>query len=70
MADTPQPPRYRSISYPTIPVGHPDFVWKTGADVQATWMRHTNWRPIYTNQPPKYVEPAPTFCPLPLRRLK
>ena len=33
------------ITYPTIPVGHPDFVWITGADVQATWRRY-GWLPI------------------------
>lgn len=50
------------ITYPTIPVGHPDYKWTSGADVQATWMRLTSWRPIYTNQPPLYVEPkAPAF---------
>ena len=46
-----------SIVYPTIPVGHPDYKWTSGSDVQATWMRLTSWRPIYTNQPPMYVEP-------------
>jgi hypothetical protein len=45
------------ITYPTIPVGHPDYKWTSGSDVQATWMRLTSWRPIYTNQPPLYVEP-------------
>jgi hypothetical protein len=45
------------ITYPTVPVGHPDYKWTSGADVQATWMRLTTWRPIYTNQPPKYIEP-------------
>ena len=46
----------QSIAYPTIPVGHPDYKWQSHSDVQATWMRLTNWRPIYTNQPAKYVE--------------
>jgi hypothetical protein len=30
---------------PFIPVGHPDYVWTTGADVQATWRRY-GWQPI------------------------
>lgn len=30
---------------PFIPVGHPDYVWTTGADVQATWRRY-GWTPI------------------------
>ena len=42
---------------PTVPASDPNFKWTSGSDVQATWMRLTNWRPIYTNQPPKYVEP-------------
>lgn len=46
---------------PTYPVGHPEYKWTSGADVQATWMRLTNWRPIHTNQPPKYVEPGTGF---------
>jgi hypothetical protein len=49
--------KYSKITHPTIPVGHPEYKWQSHSDVQATWMRLTNWRPIYTNQPPKYVEP-------------
>ena len=30
---------------PLIPVGHPAFVWTSGADVQATWRRY-GWLPI------------------------
>jgi hypothetical protein len=30
---------------PIIPVGHPNFVWTTGADVQATWRRY-GWLPL------------------------
>lgn len=65
------PLRYRSMALPSIPADHPDFVWKTGADVQATWIRLTSWRPIYTNQPPKYEDPIPvvTFLPT-VRRFK
>lgn len=48
---------YSRRAVPTVPVGHPNYKWTSGADVQATWMRLTTWRPIYTNQPPKYVEP-------------
>jgi hypothetical protein len=39
--NTPTPKR----TEPLIPVGHPDFVWTTGADVQATWRRY-GWLPI------------------------
>ena len=48
---------YSRRADPTYPAGHPEFKWTSGADVQATWMRLTSWRPIYTNQPPKYEEP-------------
>jgi hypothetical protein len=30
---------------PFIPVGHPDYVWTSGADVQATWRRF-GWIPL------------------------
>lgn len=30
---------------PRIPVGHPDYKWVSGADVQATWHKHTGWTP-------------------------
>lgn len=30
---------------PIIPVGHPDYVWTNGADVQATWRRF-GWIPL------------------------
>lgn len=52
-----KPVRYSHRADPTYPAGHPEFKWSSGADVQATWMRLTSWRPIYTNQPPKYEEP-------------
>ncbi len=29
---------------PFIPVGHPEFIWTTGADVQATWRKY-GWVP-------------------------
>jgi hypothetical protein len=44
-----------------VPADSPEFKWTSGSDVQATWMRLTDWRPIYTNQPPKYIEPKETF---------
>jgi hypothetical protein len=42
------------ITYPTIPVGHPQYKWTSGADVQATWRRF-GWTPPFGN---KY-EPIP-----------
>lgn len=37
--------RVYSTAHPRIPVGHPDYKWTSGADVQATWHRHTGWTP-------------------------
>jgi hypothetical protein len=33
-----------TVAYPAVPVGHPDYKWTTGADVQATWRRF-GWKP-------------------------
>ncbi len=35
---------------PIIPVGHPDFKWTSGADVQATWKRY-GWVPPREGKP-------------------
>ena len=35
----------KSTCLPLIPVGHPDYQWRSGADVQATWNRYTGWTP-------------------------
>jgi hypothetical protein len=35
---------------PIIPVGHPDFKWTSGADVQATWRRY-GWTPPSEGKP-------------------
>jgi hypothetical protein len=43
---------------PWIPVGHPDFKWTTGADVQALWRKY-GWTPPSENMtppPPEQVE--------------
>jgi hypothetical protein len=31
---------YSKRTLPFIPVGHPDYVWKSHADVQETWRRY------------------------------
>jgi hypothetical protein len=47
---------------PLIPVGHPDFKWTSGADVQATWHRYTGWTPPSANHPqPPEAKPLPAF---------
>lgn len=40
---------------PWIPVGHPDFKWTSGADVQATWRKY-GWTPPSEKRPPVFVE--------------
>jgi hypothetical protein len=33
---------------PMIPVGHPDYKWTSGADVQKTWRKY-GWEPVFGN---------------------
>lgn len=40
---------------PWIPVGHPDFKWTSGADVQATWRRY-GWTPPSAGRAPVYSD--------------
>lgn len=40
---------------PWVPVGHPDYKWTSGADVQATWRRY-GWVPPSAGRQPVYVE--------------
>ena len=48
---------------PWIPVGHPDFVWTSGADVQKTW-RKAGWTPPSEKMtPPPVVEKQPEWIP-------
>jgi hypothetical protein len=50
MAETLTIPAGATRRDPLIPVGHPDFVWRPGADVQATWHRYTGWVPPSANR--------------------
>ncbi len=36
--------KYSKRTMPWIPVGHPEFKWTSGADVQAVWMKY-GWTP-------------------------
>jgi hypothetical protein len=40
---------------PWIPVGHPDFKWTSGADVQATWRKY-GWLPPSSGRVPVYTD--------------
>jgi hypothetical protein len=42
---------------PWIPVGHPDFKWSSGADVQALWRKY-GWTP-----PSEKIAPPPPEKP-------
>ena len=48
--------KYSKRIEPWIPVGHPDYKWTSGADVQATWRKH-GWVPPSEGKAPVYVEP-------------
>ena len=56
---------------PFVPVGHPDFKWTSGADVQATWRKY-GWSPPSEKMTPPPLPPVPevpAFVPI-LRRFK
>ena len=61
---------------PFIPVGHPDFKWTSGADVQALWRKY-GWTPPSEKLPPPPPEKptiadttAPWFAMPRIHRLK
>ena len=59
---------YSKRTDPWIPVGHPDYKWTSGADVQATWRKH-GWVPPSEGKAPVYVEPKEPAW-LAVRRVK
>lgn len=54
---------------PWIPVGHPDFKWTSGADVQATWRKY-GWTPPSEHITPPPPPPAQEPVFVTLRRFK
>lgn len=55
---------------PWIPVGHPDFKWTSGADVQALWRKYGWTAPSEgRTAPPPPPMPEESFTPF-LRRFK
>lgn len=46
---------------PWVPVGHPDFKWTSGSDVQARWRRHGWTPPSEKMTPPVIIEKAPVW---------
>ena len=43
------------LTMPWIPVGHPEYKWTSGADVQATWRKY-GWTPPSAGKTPVYTE--------------
>jgi len=52
-----------TIVYPTVPVGHPDYKWTTGGNVQATWKRFGWTPPSEGRVPPTFKEEPKMFNP-------
>lgn len=51
---------------PWIPVGHPNFKWTSGSDVQAIWRKHGWTPPSEKMTPPPVVVKEPEW----IRRIK
>lgn len=58
------------LTRPHIPVGHPDYRWTSGADVQSTWRKY-GWTPPSEKMTPPVLpavpEPVPSWV---VRRVK
>lgn len=63
-------PKVKRIE-PFVPVGHPEFVWRSGADVQATWRKYGWVPPSGVDAPPLVVDSkTPEWMPKQVRRVK
>lgn len=58
--DTMNQLQFSKRTLPLVPVGHPNFKWTSGADVQATWHRYTGWIPPSGNWLKPIENPADT----------
>jgi len=54
---------------PWIPVGHPEFKWSSGSDVQALWRKYGWAPPSEKITPPPVVNEEPMWINL-VRRIK
>lgn len=61
--------KYLKKTLPWIPVGHPDYVWKSHSDVQATWRRY-GWVAPSGQQALPMLREAATPAWVPVRRVK
>ncbi len=56
---------------PITPVGHPNFKWTSGSDVQATWRKYGWTPPSEKMTPPPVVQETPPWAqPKQVRRVK
>lgn len=53
---------------PWIPVGHPDFKWSSGSDVQTLWRKYGWVPPSETIVPPPVANKEPAW--MNVRRVK
>ena len=54
---------------PWVPVGHPNFKWTSGADVQALWRKHGWTPPSEKITPPPVIKKEPEWVNV-VRRVK
>lgn len=52
--------KFSRRTLPSIPVGHPQYKWTSGADVQATWRRF-GWTPPSATRTKFFDEPVRMF---------
>ena len=58
------------VTKPWIPVGHPDYKWTSGADVQALWRKYGWTPPSEKMTPPPGVEKEVPIWMGAVRRIK
>ena len=58
------------VTKPWIPVGHPDFKWSSGSDVQALWRKYGWTPPSEKIIPPPVVEKEVPIWMGAVRRIK
>lgn len=56
-------------TYPFIPVGHPEYKWSSGSDVQALWRKY-GWTPPSLKMTPPPPEKEPVEIQNRFRRVK
>jgi len=70
MKDDWTPPQGTKITFPWIGVDHPDYKFKTGADVQSLWRKY-GWTPPSEGRPAPPEPPQVQEKPLkPLRLMR